>query len=157
MYKTSKVAGVIVLLLIFMAGCGGEQGQESASDAENEETEQELSDFEMEHGIGPITEPVEIEELDPEMVEKGKQIFETKCASCHKMEGNYVGPPLGGVANSRSPAFLMNMMLNPGEMISEHPIGQSLLQEYTVPMTDQNLTEEDARAVTEYLIDQTRN
>ncbi|MFW6157487.1 MAG: c-type cytochrome [Balneolaceae bacterium] len=131
-------------------GCSG-SGEESS-----EEEEAGLSDFEMEHGIGPITEEIEIEELNPERVEEGRQIFERKCASCHKLDEEYVGPPLGGIANARSPAFLMNMMLNPEGMISEHPIGQSLLNEYSVPMTNQNLTQDDARAVTEYLIEESQ-
>jgi cytochrome c len=150
MLKQRLIYTAVLLLITGMTwGCSG-------SSEESPEEEEGLSDFEMEHGIGPITEAVEIEELDPERVEEGQRIFETKCASCHKLDEEYVGPPLGGIANARTPAFLMNMMLNPGEMITEHPIGQSLLREYSVPMTNQNLTQEDARAVTEYLIQESQ-
>ena len=45
----------------------------------------------------------------------------------------------------------MNMILNPEEMIKEDPIAMELLAEYASPMTNQNLTEEEARQVVEYM------
>ncbi len=45
----------------------------------------------------------------------------------------------------------MNMILNPENMTKEDPIAKKLLQEYNgVQMTNQNLTQEEARAVLEY-------
>ena len=46
----------------------------------------------------------------------------------------------------------MNMILNPDGMLKEDPIAQALLKEYNnAIMLNQNLSEEDARAVAEYL------
>ena len=46
----------------------------------------------------------------------------------------------------------MNMILNPDGMLKEDPIAQALLKEYNnTPMLNQNLSEEEARAVAEYL------
>jgi hypothetical protein len=43
------------------------------------------------------------------------------------------------------------MMLNPLEMTQKHPVTKELLGEYFTPMTPQGLTEEDARALLDYL------
>jgi hypothetical protein len=45
----------------------------------------------------------------------------------------------------------MNMILNPAEMVEKHPEARKLLAEFMTPMPDQNLTQDDARAVLEYL------
>ena len=62
-------------------------------------------------GIGPI-DKVEISAtIDDEMVTKGKQIFETKCLSCHKINEKFVGPALIGVTKRRKPEWIMNQIL----------------------------------------------
>lgn len=141
------VIGAVVFLLS-LPGC-------SADEPDAPQTEEEasgLTDFEMEHGLGPITEPVSLEEeIDGELAAQGEDIFQTKCESCHQMDSRFVGPPLGNVLEARSAEFVMNFMLNPQEMIREHPVGQQLLQEYMTEMPYQNVSEEDARAILEYL------
>jgi hypothetical protein len=45
----------------------------------------------------------------------------------------------------------MNMILNPEEMVQKDPIAKQLLVEYNgAPMANQNLTEDEARAILEY-------
>jgi mono/diheme cytochrome c family protein len=100
-------------------------------------------------GIGPIKE-VKLGALEAALADKGKVTFEEKCSACHKFDERYVGPALGGVTKRRAPEWIMNMILNPQEMIMEDPIAQELLAEYFVPMTFQNVTEEEARTILEY-------
>jgi mono/diheme cytochrome c family protein len=100
-------------------------------------------------GIGPIKE-VKLGPLDQALAEKGQGIFEEKCSACHKIEERYVGPALKGVTQRRTPEWIMNMALNPQEMIMEDPIAQELLAEYFTPMAFQNVTEDDVRAILEY-------
>jgi hypothetical protein len=69
------------------------------------------------------------------------------------MEDRYVGPALGTVLSKRTPVYVMNMMLNPEEMVKKHPEAQAMLAQFMTPMPNQNLTEDDARAVLEYLRD----
>jgi len=46
----------------------------------------------------------------------------------------------------------MNLLLNPTEMLKQDPIAKALLKKYNnVMMLNQNLSEEEARAITEYL------
>lgn len=100
-------------------------------------------------GIGPVK-SVELTSPNADLAAQGKAIFTTKCSACHKVDARYVGPNLGGVTKRRSPEWIMNMMLNPQEMTQKNPIAQDLFGEYLVPMTFQNITEKDARAILEY-------
>lgn len=143
------------MLLLFttflmIAGCGGdgssgdsETGGGASAGADGLTAEQ------IEKGIGPVTN-VDLREIDGELAERGEEIFETKCSACHKMDSRYVGPPLGTVLEQRSPEYVMNMMLNPEEMLQRHPEARAMLAEYMTPMPNQQLTENDARAVLEY-------
>lgn len=100
-------------------------------------------------GVGPIKE-VKLDPLDTAMATKGKELFTGKCSACHKMEERYVGPALKGVTQRRNPVWIMNMMLNPQEMLQSDETAKGLLEEFLVPMTFQNISETESRAVLEY-------
>lgn len=143
----------ITASLLLIAGCGGGGGGDGApaDDSANGGAEQDgLTAEQIEHGIGPIT-AFELEPIDPELAAQGEKVFQTNCSACHKMDSRYVGPALGDVTERRSPAFVMNMILNPDGMIKEHPEGKKMFAEYMSPMANQNMTEEQARAILEYL------
>ncbi len=135
-------------LVFFSCGNNGENGEANRVS----EQEEGLTEFELEHGIGPITERIEIDDtIDDELVTKGRNIYEMKCEMCHNMEGRMVGPALGDVMERRSPEFAMNFILNPSGMVREHPVGQELLREYMTAMPFQNVKEDEARAIVEFL------
>lgn len=147
-----KITGWIVLSALLMWGCSSgssENGQPGGQDAGP--TSSGLTSFEMEHGIGPVDEAISIGEIDEEMAQTGAQIFKTKCSACHKMSERYVGPALGDIFETRSPAYVMNMILNPDEMVKEHPEAKKMLAQFLTPMPNQNLTRDQARAIVEYL------
>lgn len=152
-WSRRRIRRLAITLTVLLAACGGKgESVEEAEEAEEaEERAEELSAFELEHGIGPIKAPVVLGPVDPALAATGQGIFEQKCSACHKMETKYVGPALGEVTTRRSPAFVMNMILNPMEMVERHPIGKQLLAEHMTFMANQNLTQDDARAVLEYL------
>ncbi|MDH3795807.1 MAG: cytochrome c, partial [Flavobacteriaceae bacterium] len=103
-------------------------------------------------GIGPITELTFSDSIDEEMAAKGKSTFDAICIACHMTDQRMIGPAMTGVYERRSPEWVMNMILNPDEMLLKDPIAKALLKEYNnMIMLDQNLSEEDARAVAEYL------
>lgn len=110
-----------------------------------------LSEFELQHGTGPITSVINLQELNPVTAKRGQEIFSTTCTACHKMNENSIGPKLDDVLERRSPAFVMNMILNPSGMIRNHPEARLMMQEYRVVMPYQNLTREQARSIIEYL------
>jgi mono/diheme cytochrome c family protein len=100
-------------------------------------------------GVGPVT-SIELGEIDPAVAAAGQEIFEAKCAACHKMDKRYIGPPMAGVVSRRTPEWIMNMILNPEGMVAEDPDARQLLMEYSAPMANQNLTHEEARQILEY-------
>jgi len=116
-----------------------------------------LTSFELENGIGPITQPVTFNAIDQSMVDRGKAIFDSKCMSCHKFGDRYVGPDLAQITETRSGAYIMNMILNPAEMVQKHPEARAKLAEYMTPMPFQNVSEDEARDILEYLRSQNNN
>src|SRR3990172_11233125 len=102
-------------------------------------------------GIGPVT-SLTLGAIDNAIAEEGKTIYNSKCTACHNPTQKLIGPPQKGVLDRRTPEWVMNMILNPQEMLDKNPIAQKLLKEYNnVPMTPQGLTEDDARKVLEYI------
>lgn len=101
-------------------------------------------------GIGPIK-SVRLGPIDETAAARGKMVFDSKCAVCHKSSERYVGPPLAGVTKRRAPEWIMNLILNPEGMLKEDPVARKLLAEYLTPMTYQNVSEDDAMAILTYL------
>lgn len=137
-------------LILFFQACGGESTNENDSAQSSVQQESGLSEFELEHGIGPVKEEVELGELDPELAAQGKEVYEAKCTACHKPNERYIGPASDEILDRRSPTYIMNMIMNPDEMTSKHPEGKKMMQEYMAPMPYQNVTIEQARAIVEY-------
>jgi mono/diheme cytochrome c family protein len=147
----NKIITAAIAVFLLAAGCSGEKSNKKQTTEQKSENPGGLTDFQMENGIGPVVEPVSIGEIDEELTEKGAQIFKTKCSACHKLTERYVGPELGDVLDKRTPAYVMNFILNPDQMLKEHPEAKKLLAEYMTPMPNQNITREEARAIVEYL------
>jgi cytochrome c len=97
-------------------------------------------------GVGPI-EHVDVAALDPAKASIGNDIFTTKCSACHKLSERYVGPALSGVTRRRQPEWIMNMVLNPDVMVREDPVAKGLLAQYIAPMTNFNLSREQAEGL----------
>lgn len=142
-----------MVLVLVAVGCGGDKGAPAAAAPPSSAAAAGgLTPFQQENGIGPVTEAVEVAATpDHEMAEDGEEVFQQKCGACHKMGEKYVGPALGDVTKRRTPAYIMNMILNPQEMVERHPIAKQLLAEHMTFMPNQGLTREEAREVVEYL------
>lgn len=142
---------MVIAGLFWIAACGSKPEAGGPPPGAPAQQEGGLSAFELEHGIGPVKEAVVLGDLDQGLADEGKAAFETKCSACHKMGEKYVGPALGEVTTQRSPAFIMNMILNPMEMVERHPVGKQLLAEHMTFMANQGITVDEARALVEYL------
>lgn len=148
---SSGLRPVALMVSLLLAACGGGKPDTPAPPAAAAPSASGLTAFQEQHGIGPVTEEIVLGPVDEELAEDGKELFEAKCAACHKMEEKYVGPPLGDATTKRSPAYLMNMILNPDGMYTKHPSARALLAEYMTQMPNLGLTQEQARQVVEYL------
>jgi len=86
--------------------------------------------------------------------QEGKAIFENQCASCHTIGGGpTVGPDLEGVAERREKQWLIDFIMNPGELIdSGDPTANQLLAEFNnVRMPDVGLNQTETETVLAYL------
>ena len=149
--KLKIITFIAVILLI--AACGGDKAKnDSPKAAPENEVKAEVADADpmSNKGIGPIT-SVTLDEIDQTMVTEGETVFKAKCTACHKISKKFVGPALKGITQRRTPEWIMNMIMNPEEMIKKDPIAIQLLAEANgAPMANQNITEEEARALLEY-------
>ena len=102
-------------------------------------------------GVGPIKNIDLPDEIDQAMVAEGKELYKFKCSACHKPDKKFIGPAPTGVLERRSPEWIMNMILDPEQMVAKDPIARALLIEYNgSPMANQSLTEAEARSILEY-------
>ncbi|RPD46614.1 cytochrome c [Paracnuella aquatica] len=103
-------------------------------------------------GIGKFQNVELTHPLDQKMVASGKAVYEMKCQSCHKLtDEKMVGPGWKGVTDRRTPEWIMNFSTNVDEMLQKDPAAQKMLEECLVRMPNQNLSDEDARAILEFM------
>lgn len=136
-------------LIALLAACGKESAPPAPPAAAAPASD--LTPWQLEHGIGPITQPVVLAAVDRHLAKEGQGFFELHCGSCHKANERYVGPALGGVVGRRTPEYVMNMMLDPGDMVRKHPEAKKLFSTFMLEMPNLNLTQEQSRQVLEYL------
>jgi mono/diheme cytochrome c family protein len=141
---------LVLIAIVLGTACGGGKTEQPAATA-TAAAGSDLTPFQLENGIGPVTEVIQVGPIDKEMAEEGEKLFTAKCSACHKMTDRYVGPPLGAVTVRRAPAFIMNQILNPDGMYTKHPVVKQLLGEYMTQMPNLGLTRDQARQVLEYL------
>ena len=128
-----------LLLLIINFGCNSNSKEASFSSLKNNK------------GIGPVSEIVFDNEINQNQAQSGKKLFNQLCTSCHMIKEESVGPAIKGILDRRSPEWIMNMILNPTEMVQKDPIAKKLLAEYNNEyMYNQNLIEDEAREIIEY-------
>lgn len=159
-----KTTGIFAVMLL-MFSCGNSEKKEKdeirlddykeapapEEKSTSQDAEAESGDDLSNKGIGPI-ENVDLGDgIDADMASHGGDVFKNMCSACHKMDKKFVGPQLAGVTERRSPEWIMNMILNPEQMIKEDPIAKKLLIESNMAvMANQGLAEEEARAILEY-------
>ena len=95
-------------------------------------------------------------DLDPKlniaMADKGESVSGVKCLSCHKTTTEkLVGPGWAGVTERRQPHWIMNFITNPDPMIDKDPEVQAQLELCLVRMPNQNLSDDEARNILEYM------
>ena len=96
--------------------------------------------------------------LDEGMVTKGKAIFQSRCFACHKLTTEkLVGPGWSGVTNRRSPELILlcgynfNFVTNTKVMVDRDLAAQADLAVCLIRMPDQELTDDQARNVLEFM------
>src|SRR5688572_27505698 len=83
---------------------------------------------------------------------EGETIFKTYCASCHKPDVEYTGPPLKG-ARERAPSkdWVYKWVANTTSMVQTDPYARKLFEQYGSVMTPfPDLKKEDIDAVLDW-------
>jgi mono/diheme cytochrome c family protein len=102
-------------------------------------------------GVGPITSLDLPAEIDQTMAANGAEIYKKMCTACHRPDKKFIGPAPLNIMERRTPEWIMNMILDPVGMVQNDPLAKELLIEFNgAPMANQNLSQEEARAVLEY-------
>lgn len=147
---------VTFVIAAFLYSCSDNAGSKSNSGSNDATTEKsaasdEISKYDPQRGEGKFTK-VELGPLDASMAEKGKSIYDVKCSSCHKLtDEKLVGPGWSGVTKRFTAEWIMNFITNPDAMIDKDPELQKQLELCLVRMPNQNLADEDARNVLEFM------
>ncbi|GEM_PF-92946 len=155
--KMSKKALVIITIASALAigSCGSDSGTGSAGQpaAGDKPTPAASAAYDPKRGEGKFDESsVSLGALDAALATTGKAIAETKCFSCHKItDEKLVGPGWKGVTQRRAAHWIMNFITNPDPMIDKDPEVQAQLELCLVRMPNQNLAENEAREIVEFM------
>ena len=137
--------------LFLLNGCGGGVA-ESAEDG-NAKPQSMIADAPKDNGQGVGRfKDIALAQIDAKMAAQGQIVFDAKCTACHNStEVKKVGPGLKGITQRRGPAWILNMITNPAEMTQKDPTAKDLLAQHLVQMTFQDVTDDQARQILEFL------
>lgn len=157
MKKSIILSSIALSMLIF--GCGGNENAKTSdvTKTETEGTETKSSDpnqYDPKRGEGKWTaENLALtDKLDATMAAAGETASGVKCGSCHKYsDEKLVGPGWKDVTTRRTAEWIMNFITNPDPMIDKDPQAQAMLELCLVRMPNQNLSDEEARQILEFM------
>ena len=149
----------LVFVFLLISGCGDSKKPEEKSIYKRVKTEKKQdkqvnaeTPIDLNNkGIGPIKNYNFSSEVNLELANEGKQVFNSKCTACHNVNRRLIGPAMSGIYERRSVEWVLNIMLNPDQMLKEDPTAIALLKEYNnIIMLNQNLSEKEAKSLAEY-------
>ena len=158
-FRNNKLIALVTTCLIAcicgMASCSHTRDKAQDGQSKNPDTEasnQAATAYDPLRGEGKY-DAVELgEKLDVDLSKRGKIIADLKCASCHRYSAEkLVGPGWAGVTKKHRPEWILNFISNPDPMIDKDPELQAQLAECLLRMPNQNLTDDDAREVLEFM------
>lgn len=140
-----------VFLVAFFYSCGN-VSEHNATDDKGKSFYGKDESFYEGIGVGPIKSVQLSDTLNEEWVKKGQTIYQQKCIACHNLTTErLIGPGWKGVTLRRRPEWIMNMVINPDEMVSNDLMAQQMMEEYKTKMLNQHLNEIDARMILEFM------
>jgi mono/diheme cytochrome c family protein len=153
MTNLKKISFALFALAWLVASCGDDTTKKPENTAPESSTPTPAPEPTAdEKGIGKFQNVELTHPLDQSMVKAGEKVYDVKCSSCHKLsDERIVGPGWKGVTTRRKPEWIMNFVTNVEEMLNKDPEAQAMLEVCMVRMPNQNLSDQEARAVLEYM------
>jgi cytochrome c551/c552 len=141
---------LIATLLILTYSCSNSSSEEKGSSPAGQTPADAASS--PAEGVGKFKHVDLSSALDKKMADGGKAIYDMKCSGCHKLTGEkLVGPGWKDVTQRRKPEWIMNFVTNTEEMLNKDTSAQAMLEICMVKMPNQNLSDEDARKMLEFM------
>lgn len=148
--KKSIVIGLLVCTGVFIFSCG-QSNSNTAPVPINENATNANPSYDPHRGEGKFTKVDVAATVDAAMAETGNKVYSVKCQGCHKLtDEKLVGPGWKGVTSRHTPEWIMNFITNTDAMLDKDPKAQAQLEICLVRMPNQNLTDDDARALYEF-------
>lgn len=124
----------------------------SGSAASTESTTGGNPSYDPNRGEGKFTRVDVSPTLDIAMAEAGNKVYTVKCGACHKLtDEKLVGPGWKGVTQRHTAEWIMNFITNTDDMLTKDPKAQAMLEICLVRMPNQQLTDQEARDVYEFM------
>ena len=147
---------IILFMSAFFAACGGNTDSNTAtsesSSSETKKTDNANPSYDPERGEGKFTDVEVADKLNVAMADAGEKVYSVKCGSCHKLTSEkLVGPGWLGVTSRHKPEWIMNFATNTDAMLNKDPKAQAQLEICLVRMPNQNLSDDDARSLYEFM------
>lgn len=151
------IAGSVIVAIVTISACGGGKDPAYSSPGDNKaitvEVPKEVApSYDPNRGEGKFKTVDLGSSLNTTMATGGEKIYGVKCSGCHKLTAEkLVGPGWSGVTSRHAPVWIMNFITNTDEMITKDAKAQAQLEICLVRMPNQNLADEDARSLLEFM------
>jgi cytochrome c551/c552 len=150
-----KKVFLFIMSAMFAIACGNNaaenNNQPAAAPAAAKSADANPS-YDQQRGEGKFTKVNVGATLDAAKADAGSKVYSVKCSACHKLtDEKLVGPGWKGVTSRHAAEWIMNFATNPDAMIDKDPKAQAMLEICLVRMPNQNLTDDDARNIYEFM------
>lgn len=133
---------ILVVISLFLAACGSKTPKPNPG----------LMSYDAKIGVGKFDTITVDQKLDQAMADRGSKIYVTKCFACHKLtEEKLVAPGWKGLTKRVTAEWVMNYITNTDAMLNIDPEAQKQLKIFGSRMPNQNLTDQDARDIYEFM------
>jgi cytochrome c5 len=144
--------GLITMGLLSCGGNNSAEKKDTPSSTEPEANAKGNPSYDPKRGEGKFTKVDVSPTLDAPKAPAGEKVYSVKCSSCHKTtDEKLVGPGWKGVTSRHAAEWIMNFVTNTDEMLDKDPKAQAQLEICLVRMPNQNLSDDDARNVYEFM------
>jgi mono/diheme cytochrome c family protein len=147
----------LLLALALLAGCGGSGTPESGSATAAKTPSKSPAGADpsgSQLNSGPKA--AASVKVNPGLADFGEQAFQKRaCVTCHAIGQTKQGPDLTGVGYRRTEAWMTKQIKDPEWMVKNDPIARELMAKYALQMANQQVPDQEIKAIIHYLVRET--